>query len=438
MQTVQQLRDLADQKLFDGEYHHALHAYAVLVQLQPNDLDCRLRVADTLLAMGEVPGAAFVYTALARHAANAGYPLRALVSIKVLEALEPEMAELLDAFAQLYAKDSAKLGRAVRLSLGDGELQVPADIKLDDPPPAEELLPVAAQIASSTERIAAYPEKLPPIPIFSGLPADAFARVLKSLKLIRKRPGDPILQEGDEGTSFFVLARGSVDVLRSSDEGPQKLATLHDGSIFGEMALVSAQPRTASVIATDDCDLLEFDRAALEAAASEVNTIAGALDAFMRERMLNNLFTTSPLFRSLDRKQRLDLVRRFTAHDITAGTHVIREGEAGRGLFVLLNGEVDVWKRDGDEKVLLATLKPGAVFGEIALIHDEETTATVTAGTNSTVLFLSRELFQKLVEAVDSIREYVENLGDERMMDTQITMSATDLEELDLDDLILV
>ncbi len=437
MQTVQQLRDHADQKLFDGEYNHALHAYAALVQLQPNDLDCRLRVGDTLLAMGEVPGAAFVYTSLARHAANAGYPLRALVAIKVLEALEPEMGALLDSFAQLYAKGSPKLGRAVRLSLGDATMALP-DIKLDDPPPPEELLPAAAKIASSTEKIAAYPEKLPAIPIFSGLPADAFAQVLKALKLVRKRPGDAILQEGDEGTSFFVLARGSVDVVRNSDEGPQKLATLHDGSVFGEMALVSAQSRTASVIATDDCDLLEFDRAALQAAASEVNTIATALDAFMRERMLNNLLTTSPLFRSLDRKQRLDLVRRFTAHDVAAGTNVIREGEAGRGLFVLLNGEVDVWKRDSDEKVLLATLKPGAVFGEIALINDEPTTATVTAGTNSTVLFLSRELFQKLVEAVDSIREYVESLGDERMMDTQITMSATDLEELDLDDLILV
>ncbi|MEM9068351.1 MAG: cyclic nucleotide-binding domain-containing protein [Myxococcota bacterium] len=439
MQNVQELREYADQKLFEGAYPQALHAYALLVQLQPNDLDPRLRLADTLLAMGEVPGAAFVYTKLAQHAANAGYPLRALVAIKVLEALEPELGTLLDSFAGLYAKSSERLGRAVRLSLGDPMLALPGDIKLDDPPPAEELLPAAAKIGASLESIAAYPDKLPAIPLFSELPADAFAQVLKALKLQRRRPGETILAEGDEGTSFFVLARGTVDIHRTGENGEAiPLATLRDGAIFGEMAMVSAQPRTATVVAADDCDLLEFDKEALRAAASEVTTIATALDKFMRERLLSNLLATAPLFRPLDRKQRLDLVRRFTAHDVAAGTHVIREGEAGRGLFVLLSGEVDVWKRDEDEKVLLATLKPGDLFGEIALITDDATTATVTAGVNSTVLFLSRELFQKLVEALPEIRDYIENLGDERLMDTQIVVSATDLEELDVEDLILL
>ena len=64
METVQQLRDHADAHLFKGEHLPALHAYSVLVQLHPNDLDARLRVADTLLAMGEVQAAAYVYTIL--------------------------------------------------------------------------------------------------------------------------------------------------------------------------------------------------------------------------------------------------------------------------------------------------------------------------------------------------------------------------------------
>ncbi len=437
MQTVHELREHADQSLFDGRYPEALHAYALLVQLQPNDLGARLRLADTLLAMGEVPGAALVYTKLAQHAANAGHPLLALVSLKILEALEPELGKLLESFAALYAKDSERLGRAVRLSLGDPSRTLPGDLKLDSPPPLEELLPAAAKIGVDLSRIAAYPERLPPIPLFSELPADAFARVLRALKLVRKRPGDVILAQGEEGASFFVLARGVVDVTRTDGGQTHRLATLRDGSIFGEMALVSAQPRSATVTAADDSDLLEFDREALQAAASEVATVAHALEKFTRERLLSNVLSTSPLFRPLDRKQRFDLVRHFTAHDIAAGTHVIREGEEGRGLFVVLSGEMDVWKRDGDEKVLLATLGPGDIFGEIALITDDATTATVTAGVNSSVLFLSKERFEKLVEAVDEIREYVESLGDERLMDTRLTMNAS-VEELDDDDLILI
>lgn len=439
MQTALELRAYADQQLFAGEHLRALHAYALLVQLQPNDLEARLRVGDTLLAMGEVQGAAFVYTTLARHAASAGHPLVALLGLKILEALEPELGKLLDSFAKLYGKESDKLGRAARLSLADASFSLPPDLRLDDPPPPEQLLPAAAKVAVSMERIAAYPDKLPPIPVFSELPEEAFARVLAALKLVRTRPGDTIVSQGDEGTSFFVLARGTVRVVRRDDAGrDHELAKLHDGAIFGEMALVNAQPRSASVIAQSDCDLLEFDREALDAAASEVATLATALDKFTRERLLQNLLATSPFFQPLERAQRVDLLRRFRAVDVAAGTTVIREGEPGRGLYVLLAGEADVWKRDGDQKVLLATLRPGDLFGEISLLNDEPTTATVTTGTACTLLFLEAEVFRRLVGAIDAIRDYVENLGDERLMDQRLSLEATDLEELDADDLVMI
>lgn len=439
MQTVLELRAHADQKLFAGEHLHALHAYALLVQLQPNDLEARLRVGDTLLAMGEVQGAAFVYTTLARHAANAGHPLVALIALKILEALEPELGKLLASFAKLYGKDSDKLGRAARLSLADASYSLPPELRLDDPPPPEQLLPAAVKIAISLERIAAYPDKLSPIPLFSELPVEAFARVLSALKLVRTRPGETVLAQGAEGTSFFVLARGTVRVVRTDEQGtPHELAKLHDGAIFGEMALVSAQPRTASVIAQSDCDLFEFDREALAAASNEVGMIATALDKFTRERLIQNVLATSPFFRPLERAQRVDLLRRFKAVDVASGTTIIREGEPGRGLYLLLSGEADVWKKDGEQKVLLATLKPGDIFGEISLLNDEPTTATVSAGIASTVLVLEGEVFRKLVGAIDAIREYVESLGDERLLDQRLSLESTDVDELDEDDLVMI
>ena len=442
MRTVGDLKGLADQRLFSGDHAGALHAYAAIVRIQPENLDARLRVGDALLALGEVQRAAVVYTALARHAANAGHPLRALVALKVLSALEPQLGTLLSGLASLYAEGGERLGRGVRLVPGDLDRVLPEGLDLSHPPPVEQLVDVAAQVASDLSQIGAYPEKLPPIPLFSELPADAFAQVLSAMKLVRKRPGEPIIRQGEPGQSFFVLARGAVRVSRADDGGNENvLATLHDGSIFGEMALVSALPRSASVTAVADADLLEFDREALSAASREVATIARGLDKFTRERLLSNLLATAPLFRPLDRKQRLDLVRRFTAHDVAPGTVIIREGQPGQGLYVVLHGEVDVSKIDGEEKVLLATLKPSDVFGEISLLHDEPTTATVTAATNATVLFLGRDIFQRLIEAVPEIRLYIESLGEERLMDTRILMSEehdTIEEALTDDDLILI
>ncbi|MBC7172860.1 MAG: cyclic nucleotide-binding domain-containing protein, partial [Polyangiaceae bacterium] len=111
----------------------------------------------------------------------------------------------------------------------------------------------------------------------------------------------------------------------------------------------------------------------------------------------------------------------------------------GQGLYVLASGEADVWKRDRHEKVLLATLRTGDVFGEISLVRDEPTTATVTAATQCTVLFLAKELFQRLAAAIPEIGAYVEELGDERVMDTRILLSdATSAEPLHEDDLVFI
>ena len=441
MQTVHDLREHADAKLFAGEYPAALHGYAVLVQLQPNDLDARLRLADTLLAMGEVQAAGLIYMKLAQHAANAGYPLRALVCLLILRELEPELGKHVDELAALYGKGSERLGRSVRMSLASTTIQLPDDLDLASPPPPEKLLPAAAAIAADLSKIAAYPERVPPLPLFSELPPETFARVLGAVRLLRKRPGETILEQGEAGTAFYVLARGRVRVEREPETGQSVvLAKLHGGAIFGEMALVSAEPRSATVTAEDDCDLLQFDKAALAAAAGEVSTVAAALDKFTRERLLTNLLATAPLFRPLDRTQRLDLARRFKALDMTPGTAIIQDGTPGKGLYVVLSGGVEVWKTEEGtgEKVLLANLGPGEVFGEISLLHEEAATANVTAAKQSTVLFLARELFQKLVEAIAEIREYVENLGDERMMDTRLSMETTESEPLTDDDLLFI
>jgi CRP-like cAMP-binding protein len=427
--TIKDLRALADSRLLEGDFLGALHLYAALVRLSPSGLDTRLRVGDALLALGEVQRAAEVYTVLARHAANGGYPLHALVAIKILEALEPQLGQLVSSVAALYGKGSPKLGRGVRLSLGDQSAPLPADLKLTaTPPPREELVPIAAQIACTLDGIAAYPNVLPPVPLFSELPQDAFAALLAAMRLLRKRPGDAIVEQGDVGVSFYVLARGTVRVHRRDPAGREtELAKLHDGTVFGEMALVSAQPRSATVSAVTDCDVFEFDRDALLAASSGLGVLADALEKFTRDRIIQNLLGTSALFAPLDRQQRLDLVKRFAQSDVAAGGDIIQQGDAGQGLFVLASGEVEVWKDESGHKIPLATLHAGDVFGEISLVQDSPTTATVTALTNASVLFLHRDIFQKLMTVVPAIRDYVENLSDERTMDTRISLTSFEL-----------
>jgi CRP-like cAMP-binding protein len=153
--------------------------------------------------------------------------------------------------------------------------------------------------------------------------------------------------------------------------------------------------------------------------AGELPQLAEALDRFTRERLLRNLLATSALFRPFTPQQRLDLARRFTGHDVAPGTDLIREGDTGRGLYVVLAGEVEVLKGEEPFETTLATLRAGDVFGEIALVRGTPATATVRAARQSTVLFLAREYFERLMQALPALRSFFETLTEERLHDAE-------------------
>ncbi len=83
---------------------------------------------------------------------------------------------------------------------------------------------------------------------------------LQNKKRIKK--GDILLQQGDEGNRAYIIEKGHVEILLERDKGLiQSLGTRGKGAIIGEMALVDNRPRTATVKALDDCELLEITRA---------------------------------------------------------------------------------------------------------------------------------------------------------------------------------
>jgi CRP-like cAMP-binding protein len=188
------------------------------------------------------------------------------------------------------------------------------------------------------------------------------------------------------------------------------------------MALLSAQPRTATVACTTEVDLFEVGRQSLAALADELGAVAQALHGFTRERLLGNLMATSALFRPFNRMQQRDLLRRFTSHDVAPGTVVINEGEEGRGLFVVLSGELEVSRRSAEGAVPLGALRTGEVFGEMALLRNTRTGATVIAQRPATVLFLAREYVTRIVAAVPELRSYLEAIAEDRDIDNQLAL----------------
>jgi CRP-like cAMP-binding protein len=419
MLILSELKTQALRYVVLGDLPRAFRTYEAICRAVPADLDARMKVADLCVTARLHDLARRVYAAVAFYDLQGGRPLHALVAAQALHSLGADVDTLHESLAQLYGHGSPRLGRGGRLAPPPDVTPVPPPMLIDEPDVGA-AAHAAAEAASSTTNLTEFPTMFPPVPLLSELQPDSFGRVLSTVKVLRLPHGAAVVREGEPGTSFFLVAAGHVRVFATDALGKQTdLARLGEGAIFGELALVAAQPRSASVEVVGEADLLELGAAALRAAAGDLPQLAEALDRFTRERLLKNLLATSPLFRPFSPTQRVDLARKFTGHDVAPGTAIIREGDPGRGLYVILSGEVEVVKGEEPFETTLATLRTGDLFGEISLVRGTPATATVRAGRPTTVLFLAREYFQRLIAALPEMRAFFETLTEERLRDAE-------------------
>jgi CRP/FNR family transcriptional regulator, cyclic AMP receptor protein len=107
-----------------------------------------------------------------------------------------------------------------------------------------------------------------------------------------------------------------------------------------------------------------------------------------------------PLFAGFGKRD-LAAVGRITDElDVPAGKVLIREGELGRQFFILLDGDADVRRRGRR----VNTLTRGDFFGEISLLYDQKTTATVTTTTDARVAVITRPSFKRLLRESSTVK----------------------------------
>jgi small-conductance mechanosensitive channel len=97
--------------------------------------------------------------------------------------------------------------------------------------------------------------------LFAVLSAEQQADVLASSARVRYGPGETIVREGDGGDSLFLIVKGSVAVLKRREDGSEfSVCELGGGEVFGEMTLFLDAPRSTTVRALQECELVQVDR----------------------------------------------------------------------------------------------------------------------------------------------------------------------------------
>ncbi|MBR4780545.1 MAG: ATP-binding cassette domain-containing protein [Lachnospiraceae bacterium] len=104
------------------------------------------------------------------------------------------------------------------------------------------------------------PERLSKIELFSEFPVKSLAEICKSFSSAYYPASSTIISEGDEGDLFYIIVRGRVEVLKRIDDRDTRVKVLEDGDFFGEIALLSNVPRTATVRTVNPTLLISLKR----------------------------------------------------------------------------------------------------------------------------------------------------------------------------------
>jgi CRP-like cAMP-binding protein len=245
-------------------------------------------------------------------------------------------------------------------------------------------------------------EALASTPLFAGLSQEALGSLVQQLTLVHLGKGEVLFHEGDPGDALYVICEGEVSV---SAEGPPRveMARMGAGAFIGEVALMTDQPRSATVTATLDAELLRIDRKTLAAVLASHGEVLSAVLRFVRDRLVDRWQRTSPLFRPLDMNERAEVAARFKFLEIDAGTVLLSPNKRPDGLYIVLAGRFQV-KRGGSQ---VAVIGPGELIGETALLNGGVFQSEVIAGGKSLALCLPARDFRDLIMTHPHVLEYI-------------------------------
>ncbi len=205
--------------------------------------------------------------------------------------------------------------------------------------------------------------------------------------------GETIFERSDPGSSLFAIAQGSV-LVEINPTDPSITVPIEQGSIFGEVGLISGRRRGATIKAADDVIVVEIPRTAALKLQASVPAAKRAITRISTERQLLQMFGSG-----LTKEDIAEVVESSEIINIRAGETIIEEGAEGNDIYVIRVGSMVVEKQIGGKPVFLSYLPAGSYVGEMTLIAGGFRTATVKAAIKSEVIKISGDAFKKVLDA---------------------------------------
>lgn len=466
-----ELKNDAATALRKGKFKEALQHYEQLERLEPKDASWPQKRAEVYAKLGDKDKELAALMSAAEIYSQGGFLLKAIAVCKRILVLNPEHSETQQKLAALHAThrnetsqspfttklattiapalnkenaalDEIELSEAMATSskaplvtpLGPKEefgaipLEFDASdddlsLELDSPSDSGSDFDFGAQDLSTQkseeDESAAARRAIPKVPLFSALTEPALTGLINKTVLVELREDETLFEQGDAGDALYVVVEGAVAAIADGT----RFAVIEENDFFGEVALLTDQPRNATIKALVDTKLLVVHRAVINSLIQQEPSTLRVVLQFLRSRLIQRLIKTNRLFKSVPREERSRLAARFSFIEIPKGATIIEQDRDSDAMYILLSGAADVLRKTGTKSTPLATLHSGDVFGEVSVLTSRSAGASVVATHKCFALALPAAQCQELLASDSRVRLYVQELAQERELQNAATLS---------------
>eukprot|EP00698_Gefionella_okellyi_P008508 TRINITY_DN210_c0_g1_i2.p1 TRINITY_DN210_c0_g1~~TRINITY_DN210_c0_g1_i2.p1 ORF type:complete len:3780 (+),score=1127.00 TRINITY_DN210_c0_g1_i2:350-11689(+) len=332
-----------------------------------------------------------------------------------------------------------------------------------------------------TDQRAKYEGFLDKIDLFRDhMSLEDIGRLADAFEALEFKPGETIVHQGEKGDAFYVIESGEANVVKDGAT-PRTVNSLTAGQYFGELALLTDDPRAATVIAETAMKVSRLSaeaferlipddvRQSMQEACAEYNsggdsapappprfkrrvgvsaeTDVGAESGEDTQRsyhpkepeeveILSKVLSSNILFKGLDQDAITAVIDSMYKCRFEDGDFVITQGEDGNAFYVVQTGDYIALKdlEDGKGPVQVATIGSGGSFGELALMYNMPRAASIKAvGSAEHICWATdrktfrnvlmrcfmeqREKYEGFLDKVDLFRDHMNPMDRARLSD---------------------
>uniref|UniRef100_A0A8B9YRZ1 cAMP-dependent protein kinase type II-alpha regulatory subunit n=1 Tax=Bos mutus grunniens TaxID=30521 RepID=A0A8B9YRZ1_BOSMU len=233
--------------------------------------------------------------------------------------------------------------------------------------------------------------------LFKNLDPEQLSQVLDAMFERTVKVDEHVIDQGDDGDNFYVIERGTYDILVTKDNQTRSVGQYDNHGSFGELALMYNTPRAATIVATSEGSLWGLDRVTFRRIIVKNNA--------KKRKMFESFIESVPLLKSLEVSERMKIVDVIGEKVYKDGERIITQGEKADSFYIIESGEVSILiksktkvNKDGEnQEVEIARCHKGQYFGELALVTNKPRAASAYAVGDVKCLVMDVQAFERLL-----------------------------------------